>query len=181
MSGWQKFGSDPDLERDGVWLSYGDYRVKVARAGENNPAFRKEVARFSTSRRGEVDTDVTLSAFCRHCILEWQTKVNGEFKRGIEVPPPEAKCGNDDAQAALASLRAEKLTADGLIPDTDVNRKLHLRCLPELAADIIEAATQSRTFQTQEIEDAGGNSVTSSSGESNTVRTPNESESRSDD
>ena len=102
---YKQFSTDPKLEKDGVWLDYDLFRIKVARAGGANVAFSKTLEKYSKPHRRAMDTGTLSEAVARNMmykvyaetiVLDWTTKdpepdKNGEpvYRRGIEGPDGE--------------------------------------------------------------------------------------------
>ncbi len=92
MSLYTQFGTDHDLETQGIDLIYDGYIITVARAGGANKKFTQLLDRkFKKHRRAgdtiDVANDVALKIlgeiFAETVILNWRTEVNSEFKVGI--------------------------------------------------------------------------------------------------
>lgn len=101
MSMYENFKTDEDLERKGVEVDYGDFRVTLARAGGANAKYQKVMEALSKPYRraiqtetlsNEVALDLVRTAYARAIVLRWETVVgreNGErqWEIGIEAPP----------------------------------------------------------------------------------------------
>lgn len=95
MSMYQQFETNPDLEKKGVVIDYGDFRVTLARAGGANQQYQKVLAAKSKPLRRLIDhelidtkraTQLLRETLVEACILRWETKVDGEWRDGIENP-----------------------------------------------------------------------------------------------
>lgn len=101
MGLYSTFQTNPDLEKDGVWLDYGDFRIRVARAGGANkkylalaektfkPVRRSIEAGSMSNQRAE---HLLMDVYSKAVVKDWETKVtdpiSGEesWKKGIEDP-----------------------------------------------------------------------------------------------
>ena len=94
MSMFELFETNPALETEGVWIDYGDFRVKVGRAGGANKKYLS-FAELKTKpfRRAiqagtmpeERSRTLIYEIYARTVILDWQV-INGEegkWKSGI--------------------------------------------------------------------------------------------------
>lgn len=98
MSMYQQFKTDPAVEKEGIWLDYGDFRVRVARAGGANRKWQKTLERLSRPYRRAIATNtiapetaenIMREAYAEAVITDWNVKVNGEWVKGIENPEGE--------------------------------------------------------------------------------------------
>lgn len=83
-----RFRTDPAIEADGVWLELEDDRIKLARAGENNRAFKEYMAaehkKVETAMRvgmlsEETATRMLRGAYANTIIRGWETKVDNAW------------------------------------------------------------------------------------------------------
>lgn len=95
MSMYQQFKTDPQVEKDGVWLDYGDFRIRIARAGGANKKFQKVTERLTRPYRralatGTIDPDVAegllMQAYAEAVVREWEVFRHDEWVPGIEGP-----------------------------------------------------------------------------------------------
>lgn len=144
MSLYESYLTNQSLERDGVYLDYShlNFKVKIARAGGSNSKFLKEWERVMRPYQKAVANktmdikileNLLADTFAKTVILGWETKVDGEWKVGIEGPKGE------------------------LLPYTVENVAKTLKTLPELFTDIRDAATDYTVFQQEQLEVAEGN------------------------
>lgn len=143
MSGmYKQFGTNKNLERTGVAIDYGPFRVTIARAGGSNKDFDKLIEAKTKPFRRAIQTNtierekvisIAREAFAQTCIKNWETKVDGEWKVGIEAP-------------------------DGsLLPMTYENILKTLEALPDLFTDLQEQAASVALFQQGEREEDAKN------------------------
>lgn len=146
---WSQFSTDPNVEAEGVWLDYGDFRVKIRYAGESNKKytralesrtrpFRRQIANgtFSDDRSKDIFCDVYAEAV----VVDWNVAEDDDaaigetiWKRGIH--------GKDG----------------GILPYTKDNVKMVLKALPPLFNDIRQSAESIALFRADEMEEDGKN------------------------
>lgn len=133
MGLWKSFKTDPELEQRGVWLDYGDFRVRIARAGGTNKGYMKAVeAKTAQLRRaiqhGVIDITRTNAilreVYAEHVVLAWETKRDGHWVSGIE----------------------DYSEGQSLLPVTAENLNFIFKELPDIFSDIQEQATQLGLF-----------------------------------
>lgn len=132
MSLYGQFKTDPNVERNGVIIDYGIFRVTVARAGGANKKFAKLLeARTKPFKRAiqteTMDPDQALNilrrVYAETIILNWETNVNDKFKVGIEA---------EDGSK--------------LLPFNADNVELTLKNLPDIFMDLQEQAGKMALF-----------------------------------
>jgi len=95
MSIFAQFKTSSDLEQDGVQFDYGNFRVRLRRAGGSNKkyaaAFQKAMKPWRTRDIDKEDVqvrrDIMTRVFVEGCVVEhsWETRnAEGHFDRGIE-------------------------------------------------------------------------------------------------
>lgn len=94
MSLYKQFKTDAVLEQDGVLIDYQDFRLRLRRSGGSNKryasAFQKAMRPWRNKDIDREDVsvrrDLLVSVFVEACYVEhsWETKVNGEYQKGIE-------------------------------------------------------------------------------------------------
>ena len=141
--GVYSFKTDENLEKSGIYLQYGDFRVKVARAGGSNKRYAKALEKETRDYRSAIKNDqmpedkaaeIMRRVFASTVILGWETKVEGEWRSGIEAE-------------------------DGtLLQFSQKNVESTLENLPDLFADIQEQATKFSNFRAAPREADLGNS-----------------------
>lgn len=142
MSMYEQFQTDPDLEKNGIFIDYGEFRVTLARAGGANKQYAKLLeAKTKPYRRAiQIETmdnekamDLLLEAFAEAVVLNWEVKDGDKWKKGIEGP-------------------------DGdVIPFNTDNVIKTLRALPDLFNDLQEQASKVALYRKSIDEDDAGN------------------------
>ena len=144
MALYKDFGTDASREKEGLWLEYGDFRVRVARAGGGNKSYQKALEAKTRPYRRAIQTDtfdndranqLLMSVFSTHVVRGWETKINGEWVSGIET----AEGGSE-----LLQVNAENVMKT-------------FQALPDLFADVMQAAQNAALFRTALLEEAAGN------------------------
>jgi hypothetical protein len=147
MGMFEQFETDENLEKDGVWLDYGDFRVKVAHTGGANKAYTKMLeektrpyrrAIKNSSFSEERSVHILSEIFAKTIVLDWeviQEQEDGEYEfiRGIH-------------------------SKDGSILEfNEQNVLLSFKLLPKLLKDIQEQASLISLFRREELEDDSKN------------------------
>ncbi len=128
MSMYAQFETDPVLEsKTGVIVDYTSFRVTLARAGGANKRHNRVLEKAAKQHRREIQADTfTLEqnnslqqkVYAETVILNWETLVDGKFKKGIE-------------------------DRDGkLLPVTPENIIATFKALPELFGELQDQATK---------------------------------------
>lgn len=96
MNAYEMFQADKTKETSGIWLDFGSFRVKVARAGGSNVQFAKVVEEKTRPYRrameqGVMDAKVgdrlLAEAFAECIILDWKVQNDaGELVQGMHAP-----------------------------------------------------------------------------------------------
>ena len=99
MSGlYGQFKTDEQLEKNGVEVDYGDFKITLARAGGANKKFAKLLEAKTKPFKRAIQTetidperalDILREVYSEAVILKWETKVDGKWKAGIESPDGE--------------------------------------------------------------------------------------------
>lgn len=96
MNAYEMFMADKSKETSGIWLDFGSFRIKVARAGGSNVAFAKTVEEKTRPYRRAIDQGVMdakvadrllAEAFAENVVLDWQVKKDdGTLVQGMHTP-----------------------------------------------------------------------------------------------
>lgn len=143
MSMYSQFKTDTEMETKGIALEYGDFRIMIARAGGANKKFSRVLEQRTKPYRRAMKTEtmdndlaveLLYEVYAEAIVLDWLTKVDGEFKKGIENP-------------------------DGpkLLPPTVENIVATFRGLPDLFLDVQEQAQKVALFRQDILEADAGN------------------------
>lgn len=121
------FGTNVDLERDGVWETFGQASFRIASALPGNPAFAKAQERVFRSKRRQIEADaVSIQQFQELTIQLYAEAVIRDWK-GVTFKGQE-------------------------LPFNRENVVMVLTALPALLEAIGKVATSRSSFQTSDIE-----------------------------
>ena len=142
MGMYDIFETDEDLENAGIWLDYGDFRVKIASAGQGNKKYVKyaekalkpirramQAGAVSNERSMAIMSDI----YAKTIVLDWQVKSDNGWKPGIEGRDGEVLPFNKEEVAKV------------------------FEALPNLFIDVQEQANAISNFRKAEIEEDSGN------------------------
>lgn len=96
MNPYAQFETDPDLEKNGIRIDYGDYYWIIARTGGANKRWERAIERVTRPIRRAIQTETldnevgrekVREAFVEACVIGWGSKKHGD---GVMV-------GRDDA------------------------------------------------------------------------------------
>jgi hypothetical protein len=143
MGMYDVFETDEDLETTGIWLDYGDFRVRIASAGQGNKKYVKyaekalkpvrkamQAGALSNERSLAIMSDI----YAKTIVLDWEVLVDGKMVKGIE-----------QRDGSIAPFNYENV------------RQVFLD-LPNLFLDIQEQANSIANFRRAELEEDTKNS-----------------------
>lgn len=140
MNPYQLFKMDSRHEQDGINIDYGDFAIRIARAGGSNERYAKALSKKLRPYRRQMQNDtmdndvankILAEVYADTVIVGWSSKQFGENA----IP---------DAQ-------------NGELKYTRENVIQLLLDLPDLFRDIQEQATKFSNFRVEEIEEAEKN------------------------
>lgn len=142
MGMYDIFETDEDLENTGIWLDYGDFRMKIASAGQGNKKYVRyaekalkpirramQAGAVSNERSMAIMSDI----YAKTIVLDWQVKGDAGWKPGIE--------GRDGEVLPFNKEEVQKV----------------FEALPNLFIDVQEQANAISNFRKAEIEEDSGN------------------------
>lgn len=142
MSMYDLFKTDDSIEQSGVFLNYGSFRVKIARAGGGNKRYIKTLEAKTRPIRRAIETETVdekvsrqlmMELYAETIVLDWETEVDGKMEKGIEGP-------------------------DGkIMPFSKENVLLTFKNLPDLFQDIIAQAGKVSNFRQMQLEEDAKN------------------------
>ena len=148
----KQFKTDPTLETKGVVIQYGETRIRIARAGGANIAYKKALeTEMKPHRRAlaanvldnEMALPILQAVFAKHVVLDWNTlcdvkgdddKVTKQWCRGI-----------DPSDAGLDEVSPE-LLAESLLPVTAENIQKVFDEMPDIYNDLQDQANGHALF-----------------------------------
>lgn len=137
---YARFSTNQDLETEGVLVNYGEFRVKLARAGGSNTKYNKLADKKARAQRrmGSVNLAVlkaiSVELLVEACVLNWEVKIDGNWQQGLIDPE----------------------TLD-LVPFSKDNVAKVLDQLPDLAAALVDEASNLELFLQDEVKAESGN------------------------
>lgn len=171
MSMYKQFSTDAELEKSGVDLDYGDFKIKVARSGGKNTRFAKIFEEKMKPMRRAVQTDtlenaraeqLLREAFAEGVVLEWAVLVVANKDGTPKGNPPELAGHYRDKQGKEPehSVFIQGIESpDGkILPYTTENVIETFKALPDLFADIREQAGKVGLFRREDQETDAKNS-----------------------
>lgn len=100
MSAFEVFGTNDDLEKEGVWQNFGTFRVRLARAGGANKRFARLIEAKTKPFLRAIKTDtldmdtqlrITREVFAETVVTGWQcnkgTDKEPKWEDVVEVAP----------------------------------------------------------------------------------------------
>ena len=140
---YELFQTDADAEKNGVFIDYGSFRVKLARAGGANKRYNRLLEAKSKPYRRAIQTKtmdnelaekLMRDVFVEVCILGWDVKIDDdEWKSGI--------------------LNEKK----EIVPFNKANVLRTFEMLPELFTDLSDQATLLSNYRLGELEEDAKN------------------------
>jgi hypothetical protein len=148
--------TDPQKERDGVALDFGEYRVTLRRQGGANDRYGVELEKESKPYRGAAaagvlpqakQDEIMFRAFARACVVKWETlrSTLSEHERAQLVDGPL------DGFVVGIDMRGK------LVPCNEENLVKVFTALPGVFLDLREAARSEQLFRLKQREDDAGN------------------------
>lgn len=146
---FSQFETDPTLESQGIWLDYGDFRVKIARAGGANKRylsfaeaktkpFRRAIAAGTMPE--ERSRALLFDIYAKTVILDW------EVAKGVD----------EETKETIWEKGIHKKEG-GILPFNEENVALTFRLLPAVFFDIQSAAESIAMFRKEEMEEDSKN------------------------
>lgn len=142
MSMFKQFKTDSDLETGGVEIDYGEFAVRIARAGGANKNYQKVMESKTKPVRRAIETGslpkermeaIVMEVFSEAVVLQWLAGPEGDRKPGIEME-------------------------DGtIVASTPENILKVFKALPDLFWDLHEQANQLAIFRRVAVEEESKN------------------------
>lgn len=158
---YKQFKTDEALEKKGVWLDYGTFRVLVARSGGSNTKFQKILDTLTKPYKRQLEAEslpeakgaeIMRLAFTRAIILGWEVAVDAD---GVPIEAEEDLPTDWEERTFKPGLHAP----DGsLIAYNEENVVAALKALPDLFIDIRQQSGRAALFREDIREAEAGNS-----------------------
>lgn len=143
---YKQFTTSAEQETAGVTIDYGEFRVRLARAGGANRKFAKVLEAKTKPFRRAIQTEtmdetrgteILHEVYAETIVLSWETKVDDVFKVGIEPHP-------DVEDRKLLPVNVKNIVAT-------------FKLLPDLFDDFKEQANRVALYREEILEDDSGN------------------------
>ena len=149
MPMYEQFATNSDFERQGVEVDYGEFRVRLARAGGANKRFARVLEHKSRPFRRAIQADtmdrdkadaILRETYAEAVVLNWEVRIEDtqtgdeRWVQGIENPE-----GGDP------------------LPFNRDNVLRTLEALPDLFQELQEQASRISLYREQLLEDEAGN------------------------
>lgn len=142
---FEQFETDQNLETGGIWIDYGDFRVKTARAGGTNKKylsyaetktkpFRRAIAAGTMPE--ERSRALLYDIYAKTVILDW-----------------EVNDGEDPKTGEIKWKRGIHKKGGGLLDFTQENVVLTFKLLPAIFFDLQQSAESIALFRKEEMEE----------------------------
>lgn len=169
MSMYKQFKTDTNLEKSGIDLDYGDFRVRIARAGGSNKRFSRILeAKMKPVRRAlqteTLDNEraeiLMRESYAEGVVLEWSVRVLAD-EAGSPVEPLQLagayrESEGRDPEHSVFIKGIEGPDGD-ILPFTTDNVVATFKALPDLFSDVREQAGKIGLFREQGQEADAGN------------------------
>lgn len=136
------FETSKEMERQGIWLDYGDFRLRIARAGGSNKNYQKAMEAKTRPHRKAIEAEsfendraleILKEVYADHVVLAWETKQDGEWISGIEAQDGSLlPFGRDNVVATFTNL-------------------------PDLFTEVQQQASKANLYRAQLLEEAAKN------------------------
>ena len=156
MGLYKQFESDPNLEREGVWFDYGDFRVKVRFAGGVNKAYTGLLETTMKPFRRLIDQGVfpedrsknlLMTVYSKAIVSDWHTAKKDE--EGVTIV-------DDNGETVwLGGIENRDGEIVNCTPDAVMDT---FKALPNLFLEIVTVATSTGNYRLANIEADGKNS-----------------------
>lgn len=143
MGLYASFQTNPEYERDGIWLDYGSFRIRLRFAGGSNKQYNSLMEVMTKPYRRAIEQgvfpedrmrDILRTVYAKTMVADWETEVSGEMKKGIEGPNGE------------------------LLPVTEANLIMTFENLPNIFLDLVQQASVIGNYRMADLEADSGNS-----------------------
>lgn len=137
MSMYSQYQTDPKKEKNGFVVSFGTYRITIARAGGANKQFLKTFNRKCKPYRKDIqaetldpdiDFQIMVESYSETIVKNWEVESGGKWKQGIESPD------------------------GGVMPFNVKNVMKTFNLLPDLLNDVAKHAQEASNYLLEEME-----------------------------
>lgn len=139
MNPYKMFKTNQNLETSGIVLDYGDFRIRIARAGGANKKFAKILEAKMKPYRRQADNGTLQEDIANNVLIE-------SYAEGV-VLGFEVKVGENQYESGVPQ-------EDGTVKPYSVDAvKGIFHSLPDLFADVQTQARQMALFREQEVDE----------------------------
>ena len=141
-----KFAISPKLANEGIWLDFGDFRVRIGRAGEGNTKF-KAAAEAIQKQHGRAlssgmmsdakGLDIMYGTYANSIVLDWN----------VAAATPHVEGAFEDTDAGGWWIKGIEGPDGGIIPATPENYIATFKELPDLFLTIKKDAESIANFR----------------------------------
>lgn len=149
--------TDPQKERDGVPLDFGEYRVTLRRQGGANDRYQVELEKESKPYRSAAaagvlsqakQDEIIFRAFARACVVKWETRAS--------TLPNAADLVRNDLVGSDGFVNGIDMRGE-IVPCNEENLVTVFTALPGVFLDLREAARGEQLYRLKQREDDAGN------------------------
>lgn len=144
---YENFKTDPNAEKEGIIIDFGDFRITIARAGGKNKQYLRQLEQLTRPFKRAIQMEqmdnetaqgILKIVYARTIIRNWEVKETAEGEKAKWTPGIPAEDGS-------------------VLPLSEDNIILTFDNLPDLFADLMEQAGKAALYRTSLREAASKN------------------------
>lgn len=147
---YDHFETNTNLEQEGVWIDYGDFRVRASHAGNTN----KKYVKYAEAKMKPIRRAVTSGSMDE----ERSRFILFEIYAEVIVKAWEIKDGEDKATGEIKWKSGINKKGGGILEFNKTNVIATFKKLPKLFFDIQEVATSMDTYRKEDMKEDSKNS-----------------------
>lgn len=145
---YSQFGTDPSIEKNGIILNYGDFRITIARSGGANKKYQKSLERVSRPYQRALQSGLMENDRAMELLKIAHAEA---IVRNWEVKDPESGEDEDKWVQGIEGPEGD------ILPFNRENVLKAFRALDDLFQDVREQAASAALFRTTLDEELGKN------------------------
>lgn len=158
---YKQFKTNDSLEKSGVWLDYGTFKVLIARAGGANVKFQKLLDHLMKPYKRQLETEslpeakgqeILRTAYARAIILDWQVAVDA---KGVAIDDEEKLPVDWDKRTFKKGIHPAKSGPPLSVTEDNITEVL--KALPDLFTDIRAQSARAGLYKEDIREAEAGN------------------------
>lgn len=159
---YKQFKTDESLEKTGIWIDYGTFRVKCARSGGSNVRWQKILDKLTKPYKRQMEggnlpeakgQEILRVAFARSVILAWEVAVD---KDGKAIEDDDQLPSDETTRKWKAGLHSPE--GEGkIVPFSEDNVCAAFKALGDLFADIRQQTGTAALYKEDILEAEAGN------------------------